>query len=615
LCLLLFLAGGSALRESATVDEISHIGSGLSYLQKLDLRLNPEHPPLAKVLAAIPLAIGRKSADYNGPAWKTADEFFPAFFCQWIFGDAVMGRWNSWRSMVVWARVPMMLLALLLGWIIYHYGTRLGGFEAGLLCLALYVSTPTVLVFGPLVLTDLPVTSFTVLCVWRLAELWNSPSNRNAFLFAFALAGALLTKFTGLFLFPIILLLFLQTRFFPTPAEPGSKSERKTWRRLRWMATLRSIVWALIFVYFVYLLLSWNQSDDALSYLTAGPLTHLLRRILMPVWLYVRGVLFMLVTGSRSTYLFGKTYPHGVPFYFPVVFAFKSTLGFLSLLIVGALTVVVTHRRRKRGEIPAATPLPYRSHWRVMLIAFWFFVSACLLSRLDISIRHFMVPIVFLILLLAPLPNLIRAMPHARVWSYAVVALALFSVFAVVRQYPNYFPYVNELALQRPAYQLVNDSNVSWNGALPEVEAFAQRHGLVHLNLDWAAASDATIIVPQAHAWDCQAPSLSDGGQWNVVAAVSILENHSCAWLLNYPHEPIAGGEMYAFLLPANIPAPGSPGGPPVPSERRLMWGIPFDLRTLIVDLSHRPANIPEAMRQMMIRMRSQGQANAAAGP
>ena len=60
-CLLLglmgFLAGGAALRESVTFDEIAHIGAGVSYLQKLDLRLNEEHPPLAKVIAAIPLVL------------------------------------------------------------------------------------------------------------------------------------------------------------------------------------------------------------------------------------------------------------------------------------------------------------------------------------------------------------------------------------------------------------------------------------------------------------------------------------------------------------------------------------------------------------------------------
>ena len=45
-----------------------------------------------------------------------------------------------------------------------------------------------------------------------------------------------------------------------------------------------------------------------------------------------RGLPMTLVMGSRPTYLLGHTLPHGVPYYFPFVFALKSTLGFLVLL-------------------------------------------------------------------------------------------------------------------------------------------------------------------------------------------------------------------------------------------------------------------------------------------
>src|SRR6201997_4397210 len=70
--LLVFMAvlsGGAALRESITVDEVAHIGAGVSYLQKLDLRMNEEHPPLAKVLAALPLVLRRVHADYSHLSW------------------------------------------------------------------------------------------------------------------------------------------------------------------------------------------------------------------------------------------------------------------------------------------------------------------------------------------------------------------------------------------------------------------------------------------------------------------------------------------------------------------------------------------------------------------
>jgi predicted amidohydrolase len=57
LVLMAALAGGAALRESVSVDEVAHLGAGVSYLQKFDMRMNIEHPPLAKVMAAFPLVL------------------------------------------------------------------------------------------------------------------------------------------------------------------------------------------------------------------------------------------------------------------------------------------------------------------------------------------------------------------------------------------------------------------------------------------------------------------------------------------------------------------------------------------------------------------------------
>ena len=84
LILMAVLAGGAALRESVTVDEVAHIGAGLSYLQKLDLRFNEEHPPLPKVLAALPLVLRGAHADYSHISWTVSEEFFPAYMGQWV---------------------------------------------------------------------------------------------------------------------------------------------------------------------------------------------------------------------------------------------------------------------------------------------------------------------------------------------------------------------------------------------------------------------------------------------------------------------------------------------------------------------------------------------------
>src|SRR5205807_10099221 len=103
------LAGGAALGESVTVDEVSHIGAGISYLERFDLRMNPEHPPLAKALAAIPLVFRVVRADYNHNSWSITENYFPAYMGQWLFGEWLLERWNDAKTLHTLARWPMLL--------------------------------------------------------------------------------------------------------------------------------------------------------------------------------------------------------------------------------------------------------------------------------------------------------------------------------------------------------------------------------------------------------------------------------------------------------------------------------------------------------------------------
>src|SRR5580704_14416826 len=54
--LMILLVGGAVLRSAIatrlddfTLDEPYHIAAGVSYIQRADFRLNPEHPPLVKL--------------------------------------------------------------------------------------------------------------------------------------------------------------------------------------------------------------------------------------------------------------------------------------------------------------------------------------------------------------------------------------------------------------------------------------------------------------------------------------------------------------------------------------------------------------------------------------
>jgi hypothetical protein len=618
LLLMAILAGGAALRESVTIDEVSHIGAGVSYLQKLDLRLNEEHPPLPKVLATLPLVLRGTHADYSHISWTVSEKFFPAYLGQWVFGEWLMTKWNNPVPVLAWARLPMLLLTLVLGSVLYVYARRLGGNWGGLLCLSIFVSTPTFLAFGPLVHTDIAVTLFSILTLWRFAEMWQNPDRKNVMLFALSLAGALLSKFTAGILFFAFVAIALSTRWRSVPGQPLAKPEARAWRRLRWRVTLRGILWAALIVYLFYFVFSLNQTTDVLYRLGHGSAAIPLRRLLMPPWLYLRGVLMVLITASRPTFILGHSYPHGVWFYFPVLFALKSPLGFLGLLVL-ALVFALRQKRRDEGNAPTI-PAELAIHWRVLWVSLIVFTAFCLLSRLDLSIRHFSVPLALLILLLAPLPRLVErlllsAPTQGRLAAAMVAVLALSCLFTAVRLYPYYFPYINAFSLGHPAYALVNDSNLDWNQSLPEVKRFADQHGLQKIDLDEHGFNDPTVTIPQAEFWDCQRPTAADDGQWVVVSATMIMDDHNCVWLMLYSHQTLAGGSMYAVHLPEHIPPAGSLGGPPLPDAFREFAGAPFDIRVFFLNVIRHPEKLTQAMQEMQARFSSSNKSSSRPPP
>ena len=604
------LAGGAALRESVTVEEVSHIGAGVSYLQRRDLRMNPEHPPLVKVLAAIPLVIRGVRADYDDISWNFSEKFFPEYMGQWVFGERLLESWNNPWTLLKWARLPMLALTLLLGCALYVLAKRLGGPWGGLLCVSLFASTPAFLAFGPLVHTDMAAALFSLLALWTFAGMWREPSRKNALLFGFCLAGALLSKFTAGILFLAFLAFALSLRWRSMPGQPADKGEARLWRRSRSRATRLGILLAAVLVYAFYLVFSWHQPSIALDRLGTGPVALFFRRTLLPPVLYLRGVFWVVLTAKRPTFILGRSYPHGVWFYFPVVFALKTPLGFLLLLPLSLLTALV-RKSRSAPDIPVI-PSKLAVHWRVLWVGLLVFTGMCMLSPLDISIRHFSVPLVLLILLLAPVPRMLSELrPSRPTWvqlgTAATTVFAVSCLFTAVLAYPYYFPFINSLSLGSPAYTLLNDSNVDWNQSLPEVKRFAEQHRLSGVLLDHYAFSDPTAYVPQARPWNCQSPSPDDAGQWVVLSANMILDGHNCAWIMQYPNEALAGGSMYAVHLHDRIPAAGRPGGPPLPSAFRQIAGMPFDGRSLFEHVYQHPQDLPRAMEWVQANFKSMG--------
>jgi 4-amino-4-deoxy-L-arabinose transferase-like glycosyltransferase len=590
------LAWGAARRESATFDELAHIGAGLSYLQKLDLRLNEEHPPLSKVLAAIPLAVSGTRADYLGPVWTHSSSFFSGMAGEWIFGGQVLLRWNDPRRTLLLARLPMLLMTLTLGWCVFCFSRRLGGDWAGLLCLAVYVSTPLFLGVGPLVITDVALPLFSLLTVWILATLWLSPNSRNVVLFSLALAAAMLSKFSSVIVLMAIGVFVAITLWWPVPGQPIIGSEGRQWRNLRLRATLKGILLAALWAYLFYLILSWNQPMD-IPGLTGKYWGAALGRLLMPFWLLLRGVILFVVMAGRNSYILGQFHWHGVWFYFPVLLALKSAPGFVGLLaLLLALWLLSPLMKRHPAEGPREDAVASPVHWRVLWVTCVVFAAICILSHYNGDFRHFTFPVTLLIMLLSALPRALSRIgprPLRRGMMIAAGGLALSCLVTAVRAYPNYIPYISAFGMGRPAWTLVNGGNLDWNQAFYQVEAFAQARGIENIPVHPFIAADVKTWAPHSSLWNCQMAAASDADRWVAVSATTLVDGRECNWLWRYPHEPLAGGSMYAIHLPSTVPAPGSPDRPIVPLQSLKRFGIDEDILSLYIDTLDHPERFP----------------------
>lgn len=445
-------------------------------------------------------------------------------------------------------------------------------------------------------LTDVAITLFSLLTLWTLVEMWRQPNRAGIVKFALAFAGALLSKFSaGLLLF-CFLTFALSLRFKPTAEVPIDKLERRRWRGRRFWALVKGMVLALGVVYAVYFILTLGQPTDSFSVIPHFPASLVLRRLLMPVWMYLRGLLGFAASSTRPTFILGHSYQHGVWFYFPVLFFLKSQTAFIALLALAAATVIAA-KVRSRGMFTAA-PQEFSLHGRAIWIFFVVFTLASILSPITISIRHFSVPLAMLILMLASLPRAIASLaatwPAARFIGWAAGVLALTLAVVATRIYPNYFPYLSAFGMGRPGYELMNDSNLDWNHALPEVERFAEQRKLKHVLIDEYGFSKPQVYIHGAQFWNCQEPTANDAGQWAVVSAGMLRDGHNCPWLLNYPHQPIAGGSMYAFQLPQTIPAQGTPEGPLPPDQWHNWAGFPWkgDIRLVFLNCLNDPTQM-----------------------
>jgi hypothetical protein len=471
---LFVVCGSVSLRgDSATFDETPHLGAGVSYLETGDFRLNPEHPPLAKLVAAVPLVVsGRGGGDYRSRAWTgPADE--------WVFGfDLINGppeleARRDPAARLTPARTAMLALGALLCLVVYGWARELWGPHAGLLALGLAAICPTILAHARLVTTDAPGALGILATAWAFWRYTRSPSLLRASVTGVALGAAFLFKFNTVVLAPIIVLL----------AAVAVASRRLTVKQAATaILAAGAIGYAAIWAGYGLRYAASPDGSHALPWasVTEGaplsPPVALARehRLLPEAYLY--GLAYAKAQAKgRTAFLDGEESNAGFYRYFPEAFLFKTPPAFL--ILAGWVIAAGVRRSGGRSFDGWCLALPPLALSAVAIV-----------SRFNIGHRHIAFVYPFLYIAVAPAAAWILERGRRRV---AVLALLAGCVLSFALATPRYLSYVNVLGGgSRAGWRHFADSSIDWGQDLRRLKRWMDAEGVEEIGLAYFGTAD-----------------------------------------------------------------------------------------------------------------------------
>lgn len=457
--------------DSQTTDEGVHLSAGYTYLARDDFRFNPEHPPLVKILAALPILALKPNvtAEMEQNWTKSSDFFYDSWRENRAFGETMLYQsGNNPDLLLFYGRLPMIGLTLLLGLTIFLIALRHWGGGAALTATALYVFNPTVNGHGHLITTDIAVSLGYLLSgysFWRLVE---KPTWKNAIWLGLALGLALLSKHTAIILLPFFVLYAL--------GYSALKRDWSNWKSvgLKFIGAL-VISWVVIWAGFGFhdrsipnvespSLLA-KISNHATAQLS-DPATDRAFKFIRPVINilpgdYVKGMFLVLThaSGGHDSFLLGQTSKTGWWYYFPLLFLLKTPLAAL-LVLGGALAVLV--RRQPRDSLVIA-----------LVVAAAVFFGFALTSKADLGIRHIL-PIFPPLFIVAGWASTVSQKLRL-ISAFLLVWLALVSIIS----FPTYLGYFNELAGgSNNGYKIATDSNLDWGQDLKRISRYVESNNI-----------------------------------------------------------------------------------------------------------------------------------------
>jgi len=468
-CFLILLfaaqAFGSLFHKSATVDEVLYIPAGYVYWKSGSYMLNPETPPLPRILCGIPLLLLTNiNYDPKEPVAAFNDRYHWSFRFLFFQNAVVAGK------MIFYSRIPTILMGMALLAAIYAWTSKLFGSMAGLFSLGLAAFEPNLIAHSSLATTDLYTAAmlfFTVFSFW----IWRQNPDENKLLLipGLFLGLALLSKSSAWLMVPVLFFLLWIPEGKP-PCPPF-----KNILRFSVILLLALLVINIVFLFHgVFVdkgeLITFMLREKAQKF-------WFLRIILFPFpRLYSFSMLWNLAQSMGGVHPFpfflnGQYSNTGFWNYFLFAFVLKTPLSFLFAL-AGATIVL----------------LKMRQAWFILLPPMFFLFYFSFLNRLDLGLRYVLPIYPFFIVAAGAIVPYVMKLPRGKI---LLGVLVLWSVVATGRIYPHHLAYFNELGGGSDGgYKHLVDSNLDWGQDLVELKSFLKKYGIDRIRLSYYGMSD-----------------------------------------------------------------------------------------------------------------------------
>jgi hypothetical protein len=533
----LVLGVAEAWSDSPTFDEPVYVSSGLAVVLHHDVTVNEEHPPLAKVLAVLPVLLAHPVVPGNG-TWSGNDEY--SYGARFVAAQLAAGKL---RDVTFASRLVPLAETAGVAFVLYAIGSELAGAVAGALAGLLWLASPFVLGIGHLDGTDIPFALGVALSSWALLRWLRWRDTRRLAWLGLTLAAAAETQVTGLLVVASGLVVVVADQWRSGIA-----------RALAQAALAGLIVWAAVWA--VYLVL-----DPAM----VGQLPLLVPRP------YLDGIRYLSVhDGSGSAaYIAGIAYTGGRWWYWPLSLGIKWPEAGLLLLIAGTIGCLWLPRDlRRRAGVAVGVPA-------VLLTAF------TLTMPKDVGLRY-LFPVLALWAAaagsgLVAAGSVLRGAGHAtragRAAGRGRVAGAVTAVLLIVALLSTAGSFPDSIAWTawpfRPNYTVATDSNVDWGQGL-----YALR--------SWSASRDpwvgyfgprgiTTADIPGARPLLGTAPEHVSGWVAVSVTALNSANRSALSWLRTWCPVAILDGSVLIYHFRqapvASSPAPASRPAPLCPGE------------------------------------------------